>query len=121
MTYERLTCLRFPEWKSQNGRTANDELDLGHTGYISHVQSGGCWSFVGNLQNSGQSMSCCGGSACVHEYGHSLGFYHEQKTPDAARSWMMRLNPENIQTNYLGQYAPPMTAWSMTSMVGYDI
>ncbi|KAL3865902.1 hypothetical protein ACJMK2_043250, partial [Sinanodonta woodiana] len=88
--YETMTCIRFVPWNN----SVPSLYGLSHHNYLIFIQDHGCWSVVGNIRKSGQKISCCQGTACVHEIGHALGFLHEQEVP--VRDDYVRINYQNI-------------------------
>ncbi|KAK3785148.1 hypothetical protein RRG08_021948 [Elysia crispata] len=120
-TYQRFTCVRFVLWENDTqGVTTNEKLQLGHPGHLKFVAEGGCWSYVGNLRTSrGQTISCCGWTACIHELGHMFGEYHEQQSPSPDRSRFIRINYDNIQTNAHRWYQ--QASGSHVKNTGYDL
>ena len=120
--YERFTCMRFvPHQTDPDGPTANEELDLGHPGFLDYIEDSGCWSYVGNIQwEDGQQISCCSFSTCIHENGHALGLHHEQASPDESRNWQIRMDYPNVPTQWLSQWYQG-NAIEINTMVGYDI
>ncbi|KAL4227421.1 hypothetical protein ACF0H5_012864 [Mactra antiquata] len=86
------THFRFVLWN-----TSVPELyDLDHSNYLIFIQNDNrCWSNIGNTRSNGQKISCCIKDRCVHELGHSLGFYHEIESP--LRDNYIRINSDNIE------------------------
>jgi hypothetical protein len=73
--------------------------------YVEFINSGGCWSYVGQI-NGKQQISLdsdgCGVSGALHEMGHALGLHHEQSRPDRNQYVRVRLDliPDNIEYNW---------------------
>jgi len=65
--------------------------------YVSIVDGGGCSSYVGMSQR-GQRLTLARGcrisGIVAHEFGHALGFHHEQTRPD--RDEYVRIHEQNI-------------------------
>ncbi|KAK3738689.1 hypothetical protein QZH41_020339, partial [Actinostola sp. cb2023] len=84
--YHQKTCIRFRK------RTASDKA------YVSLFKGGGCWSYVGRT-GSKQQLSLASGcwhkGIVIHEFGHALGFFHEQSRPD--RDNYVTIKFENIR------------------------
>ncbi|XP_045197025.2 uncharacterized protein LOC123551856 isoform X2 [Mercenaria mercenaria] len=97
-TFEYYTGFRFVKWNE----SVQSLYGLTHNNRLRYIYENGCWSFVGNLRGSGQSISCCGGSTCMHEIGHALGFVHEQQSP--LRDDYLRVEWDGINPSYKGQY-----------------
>ncbi|XP_045110776.1 blastula protease 10-like isoform X3 [Portunus trituberculatus] len=83
------TCLTFEETTNTNQP------------HLKFIYGGGCYSYIGQLNQNGQDISI--GSGCdylgivAHEIGHAIGFFHEQSRPD--RDDHVVINYENIQDN----------------------
>ncbi|XP_019853525.1 PREDICTED: uncharacterized protein LOC100633050 [Amphimedon queenslandica] len=82
------TCLRFIPKRDYN----ND--------YIEFISNGGCWSYIGKLNNaSPQRISLSSGchlAVPAHEIMHALGRYHEQSRAD--RDTYVRIITSNIRS-----------------------
>ncbi|CAC5376686.1 PLG [Mytilus coruscus] len=94
LKFNETTCIQWlPHTKAL-------EEELGHTGWVNFISSGGCWSYVGNVF-SGQSLSlgqpgCLWVGVAIHEMGHALGEWHEQSRTD-------RDNHLNMRWDILGE------------------
>ncbi|KAK8400274.1 hypothetical protein O3P69_003168 [Scylla paramamosain] len=83
------TCIKFQETTNINQP------------HLKYIYGGGCYSYIGMLNQNGQDISI--GSGCdtlgivAHEIGHAMGFFHEQSRPD--RDDYVVINYENIQDN----------------------
>ncbi|TNN27653.1 High choriolytic enzyme 1 [Liparis tanakae] len=78
------TCIRFVPRTSQSD-------------FISIVEQGGCWSWVGRTGNAQQlslGRGCLYKGIIQHELIHALGFWHEQSRSD--RDTFVRINFGNI-------------------------
>ncbi|GFO31145.1 metalloendopeptidase [Plakobranchus ocellatus] len=119
-TYQRFTCLRYVPWEKVDGVTTNEKLNLDHPSYLSFIKASGCWSFLGNIwKETGQKISCCGGTTCIHEIGHAMGESHEQQSPNPDRYRFIGINFDNIKPDYVSSYAPHLGSKYFSS--GYDL
>ncbi|EDO36339.1 predicted protein [Nematostella vectensis] len=70
--WEQRSCLKFVR------RTSEKD-------YINIFQGSGCWSYVGRqggAQNLSLASGCWQRGTVAHEFGHAMGFWHEQSRPD---------------------------------------
>ncbi|XP_037076754.1 uncharacterized protein LOC119097914 [Pollicipes pollicipes] len=94
------TCIRFEKigYNSCNDLVKKPSFCVGNFG--------GCWSFVGKTHWGGAKTgkgkpqrisvaSNCELDACIHEFGHGLGFQHQQSRPDRDKS--ISVNWENFK------------------------
>ncbi|CAF1289978.1 unnamed protein product [Rotaria sordida] len=72
--------------------------------YITIINGLGCWSYIGRpyIPNYNHtvilnSSGCLDDGRIMHEFMHTLGFWHEQSRPD--RDSYVRIYPENIQVD----------------------
>lgn len=93
----RTTCVK---WRP---KTSADQYFVKITG-----NQDGCYSYVGNIkENNGQDLNL--GTGCLdeylvlHEMHHAMGGLHEQQRN--RRKYFVKINWENIQSNYTDQYA----------------
>ncbi|XP_033106655.1 uncharacterized protein LOC117108667 [Anneissia japonica] len=110
--WSNMTCLRFEEVPSGSN--------------ISHIQvikGRGCYSKVGFVDEVPQNLSigqgCSGVGTIMHEFGHALGFFHEQSRPD--RDEHIRVNYTNIISGYERQFQKYPTSRITTENVPYDV
>lgn len=70
--------------------------------YLSIVDQGGCWSYVGQVFIEDQKLSlspgCVYNGSIHHEFLHALGMWHEQSRPD--RDDHVTINTDNIRDGY---------------------
>jgi len=85
--YHRWTCLTFKPRKNEKN-------------YIYIQDGGGCSSYVGMLGRGSQAVTlgrgCRHRSTIVHEFGHAIGFQHEQCRPD--RDTYLEVYTKNVHS-----------------------
>jgi len=113
---EQATCLRFVP------RVASE-----HPDYVAVIgEDGGCWSYVGrsggrqelNLQRYVPGSGCFREGTIIHEFIHSLGFYHMQSAHD--RDDYVDIIWENIQPGTENNFAKHEANRVSHFGVGYD-
>ncbi|KAK6012442.1 astacin [Ostertagia ostertagi] len=83
----------------------------------------GCWSYIGK-QASWTSQDISIGNGCnslgtvAHEIAHALGFYHAQSRYD--RDSYIRVNLNNVQSGYEGNFVKQTPATENHFGLGYD-
>lgn len=95
--YETRTCIRLPEIGANEQITVPD--------YINVVNRSGCWSWLGKMgkeQDISIGNGCLSLGTIAHEFGHALGFYHEQSRSD--RDSYINVNTTNISKRYLPNF-----------------
>ena len=120
--WESVTCLRFKEYNTVDGKTTNEREGLGHDTYINFIYDPGrCWSLVGNQRVGGpQDVSCCDQETCVHELGHALGLQHEHVSTDPERQRQMRVEEDVLTSAGKNNYAD-LDPSEYGALVGYDV
>ncbi|XP_048747647.2 uncharacterized protein LOC125659895 [Ostrea edulis] len=94
--FNNLTCLK---WLPYTPELAEE---LGHNNYVQFRNSDGCWSYVGYIASSPQSIGmsepgCMSVGIAVHEMLHAVGLMHEQSRSD--RDDNIRMIKENLKHN----------------------
>ena len=86
---------------------------------VNVVSTGGCTSMVGTTRRKGQTLTlgpgCRYKGVVAHEFGHALGFYHEQTRPD--RDQYIRIIKENIDSTKLFNFQK--SDWNLLN--SYDV
>ncbi|XP_057368839.1 astacin-like [Daphnia carinata] len=111
--YHNNTCIRFVP------RTCE-------ANYIRIYKSGGgCWSYVGMLNEGVQDVSLDDGcilttrpGTAMHELMHTAGFYHEHTRPD--RDTYVFINLTNVKLEYRNNYIGLTTQQATTLGLDYD-
>ncbi|XP_052238661.1 uncharacterized protein LOC127849961 [Dreissena polymorpha] len=113
--FEYWTHIRFVPWNE----SVPEVFNLDHRNYLIFVDTGSCWSWVGNRKGErGQQISCCTDMECVHELGHALGLLHEINSP--LRDQYIRVNQENI-IDYLAANFKILTSPAFKTFDRYDM
>lgn len=84
------------EWNSQTCLTLKPRTN--EQNYVSIVNGTGCSSYVGMIggaQRLKLAKGCRHKRTIIHEFGHAIGFYHEQARPD--RDDYVTIHEENIK------------------------
>ena len=66
-----------------------------------------------------QTADLCIWSIAVHEFGHALGYIHEQDSSDAPQWCKKRLNPADVQAPDVSLKAKMLTDWDEFSVMDY--
>ncbi|XP_021370510.1 blastula protease 10-like [Mizuhopecten yessoensis] len=117
--WESRTCIRFIP------RSMALSQQLGHMDYVlvrPWPHSGhGCISNVGRIrgQQSINISSICSAGRIAHEFGHTIGFVHEQSRPD--RDLYVHINYNNVATNQSRQFEKYSNSKVTTYRLPYDI
>ncbi|XP_041485007.1 blastula protease 10-like [Lytechinus variegatus] len=115
--YSENTCLQFVYYTKEVGEA------LGHNTYLDFVSGlQGCWSFVGRVVPTNQTLSV--GEGCgqvgtlVHEIGHAIGLHHEQSRPD--RDFFVEIEFEHIRAEDMVNFYRYPTGVIETANIPYD-
>ncbi|XP_067671683.1 protein SpAN-like [Haliotis asinina] len=106
--WEKYTCLRF-----RRNSTAPSRIRVRN--------GGGCYSRLGRtggIQDLALAPNCRSKGVVVHEFGHAIGWYHEQARPD--RDDYVTINFDQIPVNWRSQFGKVAQALVNDRGVEYD-